>query len=160
LGRGSDPFRLAAMGVLFGIAAFAAVIFSGPLQSASLFRVGTMLIGFGGGLFAVSTLIAAMDLAEGDHGGLALGVWGAVQATAVGGAVALGGIIRDIVSAAAANGALGAGMTDAHVGYSAVYHVEILLLFATLVVIGPLVRRSRGHTQHRESKFGLAEFPG
>lgn len=160
LGRGADPFRLAAMGVLFGIAAFAAVIFSGPLGSANLFRAGAALIGFGGGLFAVSTLIAAMDLARGDRGGLALGVWGAVHATAGGSAIALGGIIRDVVSAAAGTGALGAGMSEPHVPYSVVYHIEIFLLFATLVVIGPLVRRTSGHTQHRESKFGLAEFPG
>jgi len=160
LGRGSDPFRLAALGALIGIAAFAAVIFSGPLGSATLFRAGAGLIGFGGGLFAVSTLIAAMELAEGDHGGLALGVWGAVHATAGGGAIALGGIIRDLVSAAAVSGALGPGLAESHVGYSVVYHIEILLLFATLVVIGPLVRRAGSRARHRKSQFGLAEFPG
>ena len=160
LGRGADPFRLAAMGALFGVAAFAAVVFSAPLDSPNLFRAGTGLIGFGGGLFAVATLIAAMELAEGDRGGMALGVWGAVHATAGGTAIALGGIIRDVVAAAASHGVLGPGLSTPYVGYSVVYHIEIFLLFATLVVIGPLVGRARGHTQHREQKFGLAEFPG
>ncbi|MFG5407486.1 PucC family protein [Piscinibacter sakaiensis] len=38
-------------------------------------------MGCGGGLFSVSMLVAAMGLAS-SHRGLALGAWGAVQATA------------------------------------------------------------------------------
>ncbi len=87
--------------------AFAAVIFAAPAASLLLFLAGTVLIGFGGGLFSVCTLTAAMNLERGEQTGLALGAWGAVQATAAGGAVALGGVIRDIVSALAAQGALG-----------------------------------------------------
>ena len=60
LGRGADPIRMAGYGALIGIFAFAAVIFAAPLESVLLFRIGTGLIGFGGGLFAVGTLIAAM----------------------------------------------------------------------------------------------------
>ena len=56
------------------------------------------LIGFGGGLFSVGTLTAAMDLETGGQSGLALGAWGAVQATAAGLAIALGGALRDVVS--------------------------------------------------------------
>jgi BCD family chlorophyll transporter-like MFS transporter len=160
LGRGSDPFRLAGLSAVVGIAAFSAVIFAGPLESAALFRAGTLLIGFGAGLFAVSTLIAVMDMAEGDNGGLALGIWGAVQATAGGGAIALGGLLRDGVSALATSQALGPGLTSSYIGYSFVYHLEILLLFATLAVIGPLVRRSGARARRRKSQFGLAEFPG
>jgi BCD family chlorophyll transporter-like MFS transporter len=44
-------------------------------------------------------------------------------------------------------------------GYSIVYHIEIALLFATLAVIGPLVR-SRPASSHPDLKFGIAEFPG
>ena len=51
--------------------------------------MGTCLIGLGGGLFAVGTLMATMSLAGQDHAGLALGAWGAAQATAAGLAVAL-----------------------------------------------------------------------
>lgn len=160
LSRGSDPHRLAALGVLVGIGAFAAVIFSAPLDSPMLFRVGTALIGFGGGLFAVSMLTAAMDLAEGGQSGLALGAWGAVQASATGIAIALGGAIRDGVSTMSAQGLLGPALTGPSTGYGVVYHIEIVLLFVTLVALGPLVRRARETGPRPESSFGLADFPG
>jgi len=160
LGRGSDPFRLAGIGVLAGITAFSAVIFAEPLGSASIFRIGTALIGFGGGLFAVAMLTASMQLAKDGQSGLALGAWGAVVATCTGVAVGLGGAIRDIVTELATAGALGPAMTGPEVGYSVVYHLEIALLFATLVAIGPLVRSRSSRTSSQPSgKLGLAEFP-
>lgn len=160
LGRGADPHRLAAFGAVAGLGAFAAVIFAAPLESALLFRAGTALIGFGGGLFAVGTLTAAMARDRGGDSGLALGAWGAVQASAAGIAVALGGAIRDGVAALAAAGALGPAMAGPAVGYSVVYHIEIALLFATLVAIGPLVRSARNEpVPPSATRFGLAEFP-
>ena len=144
---------------LVGLIAFSAVIFSAPLMSPLLFRVGTTLIGFGGGLFAVGTLTAAMALAQDGEAGLALGTWGAVQATAAGAAIAGGGVIRDVMSALAAEGHLGSALANPATGYSIVYHIEIALLFATLAVIGPLVR-SRYRPQQETLKFGIAEFPG
>jgi BCD family chlorophyll transporter-like MFS transporter len=163
LGRGADPHRLAAMGALAGLAAFPAVIFAAPLESTLLFRAGAVLIGFGGGLFAVGTLTAAMDLAERGRSGLALGAWGAVQASAAGLAIAAGGAVRDAVGALAAQGALGPALTGPAAGYGVVYHLEILLLFATLAAIGPLVRPGGGtvpSSSQPPSKFGLAEVPG
>lgn len=156
LRRGSDPQRLSATGVLAGVAAFAAVVFAAPLQSGALFRAGTVGIGFGGGLFAVSMLVAAMDLAAA-HRGLALGAWGAVQASAGGAAIAFGGALRDGIGLLADSGQLGPVLSGPAVGYSAVYHLEIVLLFATLVAIGPLVQRAGATTR---TPIGLAEFPG
>ena len=160
LGRGGDTYRLAAFGALVGLFAFSAVIFSAPLASALLFRLGTIMIGFGGGLFAVGTLTAAMELARDGRSGLALGAWGAVQATAAGAAIALGGAIRDVVSGLATQGLLGPALTGPSTGYGFVYHIEIALLFATLVAIGPLVRPARSSHSRPSAKFGLAEFPG
>lgn len=168
LQRGADPMRLAAGGVLAGIAAFAAVIFAEPLQSAALLRIGAGLIGFGGGLFAVATLTVAMGLdgaPEGAGGsavghGLALGAWGAVQATAAGGAIAFGGVLRDGVSTLAVQGAFGPALASPATGYSFVYHLEIALLFATLIAIGPLVRSLARPAGSPGRRFGLAEFPG
>ena len=60
----------AAGGVLVGVAGFAAVVFAAPLESAALFRVGTVLIGFGNGLFAVGTLTSAMALERAERSGL------------------------------------------------------------------------------------------
>lgn len=119
-----------------------------------------MLIGFGGGLFAVGTLTAAMGMETQGRFGLALGAWGAVQATAAGGGIALGGAIRDLVSSLAESGALGPAMSGPAVGYSVVYHIEIALLFATLAAIGPLVNAWGSRPQRPPAKFGLADFPG
>jgi BCD family chlorophyll transporter-like MFS transporter len=168
LQRGADPMRLAAGGVLAGIVAFAFVIFAEPLQSAALLRTGAGLIGFGAGLFAVSTLTVAMgfdDLpgqapADAVGHGLALGAWGAVQATAAGAAIAVGGVLRDAVSALAVQGAFGPALASPATGYSFVYHLEIALLFATLVAIGPLVRSLARPSGRGPARFGLAEFPG
>jgi len=140
--------------------AFSCVIFSAPLISPLLLRIGTTLIGLGGGLFAVGTLTAAMNLARNGQCGLALGAWGAVQATAAGTAIALGGGLRDFVSTLATDGMLGPALNMPATGYSFVYHIEIALLFATLVAIGPLVRYSREPRLQPSLRFGLAEFPG
>ncbi|TNF65050.1 MAG: MFS transporter [Rhodobacteraceae bacterium] len=163
LNRGSNPYRLAGLGILSGIWAFTTVIFAGPLNSALLFFSGAGLIGFGGGLFAVSTLMAAMAMpAQGMAGrGLALGAWGAAQATAAGIATALGGGLRDWVGGIAMSGALGEGLVTPAAGYSFVYHAEIALLFVTLAVLGPLVRTSGTlKPDYAEpSRLGLADFP-
>jgi BCD family chlorophyll transporter-like MFS transporter len=151
LNRGADPYRLAATGALVGLVAFSAIIFAAPLESLLLFAIGTALIGFGAGLFAHCTLTAAMGSARHGEIGLALGVWGAVQASAAGVAVAAGGLIRDGVSLLANSGALGAGMDLPSTGYSVVYHIEIYLLFATLIAIGPLVRRASVDTRFHAS---------
>jgi BCD family chlorophyll transporter-like MFS transporter len=155
LNRGSDPHRVAAAGVLAGIAAFSAVIFSGALDSGPLFGIGVALIGFGGGLFGHGTLTATMAAArEHSDSGIALGAWGAVQASAAGLAIALGGILRDVVAEWAGGGALGQVMAEPGSAYAFVYHIEILLLFVTLVALGPLVaRRSRGD-QESSARLG------
>jgi BCD family chlorophyll transporter-like MFS transporter len=42
--------------------------------------------------------------------------------------------------------------------YGAVYHLEILLLFISLIALGPVVRKA--WQQPEENKpFGLADFP-
>ena len=146
--------------MVVGLFAFAAVILSDPLGSPFLFRAGAVLIGLGGGLFSVGTLTAAMELGEAGGSGLALGAWGAVQATAAGAATALGGTLRDGVQHLADAGALGPALTGPAVGYSAVYHIEIALLFVALAAIGPLARHAGGRPERTTGKFGLAEFPG
>jgi BCD family chlorophyll transporter-like MFS transporter len=80
-----------------------------------------------------------------------------VQATAAGAAVAAGGLIRDGFAAWAADGHLGDGFTGPEAAYGIVYHLEILFLFATLVALGPLVRRTRALTQPNHG-LGSAEI--
>jgi MFS transporter, BCD family, chlorophyll transporter len=136
LGRGADPFRMATYGAMFGVPAFLFVIVAAPMQSPPLFALGTFLIGFGAGLFGHGTLTATMQSAPKNQIGLALGTWGAVQATSAGVAMALGGIIRDLVVAAGS-----ASVT----GYVSVYVIELLLLFATIAVMVPLFRQRQAH---------------
>jgi BCD family chlorophyll transporter-like MFS transporter len=90
--------------------------------------------------------------------GLALGAWGAAQATAAGLSIFLGGAGRDLVVSLASKGILSGPLAMPATSYSIVYHTEIALIFLTLVVLGPLVRlRAVGN---RESiKLGLADFP-
>lgn len=163
LARGLNPYRMVARGVLWGIPSFSAVVFSDPMGSPVLFYLGATGIGLGGGLFAVATLTAAMTMpAAGLAGrGLALGAWGAAQATAAGLSIALGGTIRDGVNALATSGRLGEVLATPATGYSTVYHIEIALLFVTLIALGPLVRLDVLHPQTSPDggKIGLADFP-
>ena len=157
--RGMDSCRIAALGALLGLPAFAFVIFSAPLDSANLFRFGAALIGFAGGLFSVGMLLTAMDLPERELTGMVLGAWGAVQATAAGASMALGGVLRDLVGSLASSGWLGAPLNSPATGYSVVFHLEIYLLFVVLVALGPLVRR-RPAAKTSAPPMGLAELPG
>ncbi|WP_242186266.1 BCD family MFS transporter [Sphingomonas sp. CARO-RG-8B-R24-01] len=165
LGTGAEPHRLAGFGGVAGIAAFLCVIFAAPLHATALLAIGATVIGFGGGLFSVGTLTAAMAISDGEdldgRTGLALGAWGAVQATSAGLAIAIGAILRDGVSAAARAQALGPTLADPATGYGFVYALEIVLLFAVLVVLGPLVRPATDPTRIRfgQDRFGLADFP-
>ena len=159
LGRGLDPHRLAAYGAVLGVIAFAMVAVVSGIHLHWLFTVGVCLIGLGGGLFAVGTLTAAMGLAKSGNNGLALGAWGAVQATASGAAIAVGGALRDTVSNLAMDGTLGEVLAGPATGYAFVYYLEVFLLFATLVVIGPLAAFRGRDGGAGKSRFGLAEFP-
>ena len=160
LGHGDDPHRLAGFGGVAGIGAFLCVLFAGPLLAVPLLATGACLIGFGGGLFSVGTLTAVMKVSDAEgHAGLALGAWGAVQATSAGAAIALGALLRDAVSAAAVDRELGATLAAPATGYSAVYLVEIGLLIATLIALGPLVRGIGQGGDVGAARFGLAEFP-
>ncbi|MFC3593431.1 BCD family MFS transporter [Novosphingobium piscinae] len=166
LGRGTDSLRIAGYGVVIGIASFLLVIFAAPLESPGALGLGALGIGAGAGLFSVGTLTAAMALAVSETAGLALGAWGAVQTTAAGLAIGLGGVLRDTVSNLAVADGLGTTLAHRATGYGTIYVIEICLLLATLVVLGPLVgqlaeqdRPSTTSTGSAARRFGLTEFP-
>ena len=139
LSRGADPARMAAIGAWVGVPAFAAVTVSALGSLVALFVVGVFLVGFGGGLFGHGTLTLTMNRAPKEQAGLALGAWGAVQATAAGVAVALGGILRDTFSALAEQGYFGPQLRGPSTGYAAVYCIEIALLLGTVIAMRALV---------------------
>ena len=161
LERWHDPIKVAAIGAVVGVVSFICVIFASPLHSSALFAAGTFLMGTGEGLFAVGTLSAAMGLRDATQYGIALGAWGAVFATCEGLSMAAAGLIRDWLSTQVRAGNLAYAFNDPSVPYSAVYHLETLLLFGTLVALGPLVRLVRSGAIRRDpdGEFGLADLP-
>jgi len=164
LSHGGDPLRLAGTGLVAGITAFLLVLFAAPFQSTLLLFAGALAIGLGLGLFSVGTLTETMSRARGaengSSAGLALGAWGAVQASCAGFAIALGGTLRDLISHTASAGGLSGALNTPTAGYASVYVIEIILLLAALVALGPLVARRRiGGTQPSGRPFGLREFP-
>jgi BCD family chlorophyll transporter-like MFS transporter len=158
LGRGRDPYRLAAVGLVCGLPAFAAVIFAAPFEGPRLFEAGVVLVGFGGGLFAVGTLTAAMAIEDKEKRGLALGAWGAVQAGCAGLSMAAGGLLRDLFAQFGAAGRLGPTLGDPAAAYGVVYLVELVLLFAAIAALGPLA--SYSFRPNRDEPVGLSEMPG
>lgn len=159
LAAGADPLRLAGFGAVMGVIAFLMILFAAPLSSLELLYAGASMIGFGSGLFSVGTMIAAIGFAKANSAGLALGVWGAVQATCAGVGVALGGLVRDGIAAAALNDLMGTTLASRATGYGAVYGVEAVLLLFVLVVLGPITGLQSNSRGDDNDNFGLIDFP-
>ena len=60
-----------------------------------------------------------------------------MQATSAGIAVALGGIIRDVV----------AMFSNSASGYMSVYSIEIILMLATIIIMLPLIKKSSARSE-------------
>ena len=159
LAAGADPLRLAGLGAVAGTAAFLMTIFAAPLGSIPMLFAGATVIGFGVGLFSVGTMIAAMGLSRSNNAGLALGAWGAVQASCAGLGIALGGLIRDGMAHFAMADGMGTTLADRATGYGTVFCLEILLLLVTMVVLGPVIGRDQVRVKDESKGFGLSEFP-
>jgi len=132
LTNGGSPVRVASMGAAVGIPAFGLVILAAFTLSPDLLEGATLLAGFGAGLFSHGTLTATMRAAPRDRIGLALGAWGAVQSTAAGIAIAVGGVIRDAMLVDGGSSAA---------PYLPVFALEMLLLALALIVALPLFWR-------------------
>jgi len=148
LGRGGQPTRLALLGALIGIPGFAGIILSSMGGDALMFLVGTVATGLGAGLFGHATLTATIRSAASEQIGLALGTWGAVQATSAGIGVALAGVVRDIIVALPNQNGI-----PAHAPYNAVFLIEIVFLALACAILVPLVRKTRrGHAPKPDTK--------
>jgi BCD family chlorophyll transporter-like MFS transporter len=152
-GRGVNPYRMALGGALLGIPAFGLILATVPTGIMPMFLVGNFLIGFGGALFAHGTLTATMNRAPRDQAGLALGAWGAVQATAAGLALFFAGTIRDLATVGFGHAELPMGFDGAAAGYSTVYIIEATLLVITVMATLPLLQRKlRAARQQRSGE--------
>ena len=85
LAMGRDMYRLAGLGAMIGVGAFSAVVYAEPLQSPTLFRIGTALIGLGG-WFALRTArrVERHHEVGREPGRVAVGVGGALAVAADG----------------------------------------------------------------------------
>lgn len=136
LGNGTQPVRLGIVGAALGVPGFLAIIASSVGAGPVVFLFGTFASGLGAGLFGHATLTASMRSAPGDQVGLALGAWGAVQATCAGIGVALAGIVRDIIVSLP-----GLAGSAPHTPYNVVFGIEsVFLVFAILIAL-PLALR-------------------
>jgi BCD family chlorophyll transporter-like MFS transporter len=134
LGRGGQPMAVAMFGAMIGVPAFLLVMASAALLTVPLLIVATVLAGFGAGLFGHGTLTATMRAAPREQIGLSLGAWGAVQTTAAGVAIVLGGVIRDVLLLSPASGG------QASAPYLPVFALEAGLLVLALIAAWPLRR--------------------
>lgn len=154
LSRGANPYNVSRTGLLVGLPAFALVILAVPFAQPILFFIGNVLIGFGGALFGHATLTATMNRAPVNQAGLALGAWGAVQATAAGVGMAMSGIIRDLVNLWFGESAGLWGYATQAEGYLAVYAIEIALLLLCTFALMPLIRQVAKSEPGRPNSYG------
>ncbi|WP_299724659.1 PucC family protein [uncultured Tateyamaria sp.] len=151
LGQGANPDSYAMIGAAIGIPGFLAIIASSQGAGLALFLAGTLATGVGAGLFGHATLTAAIRHAPRDRIGLALGAWGAVQATAAGLGVASAGIVRDIIV-----GWQGATGTAAQTPYTFVFMVEVVFLMLAIAVLVPALAAQKKQ-KHTLGRRALAE---
>jgi BCD family chlorophyll transporter-like MFS transporter len=137
LSLGADPFRMASLGAVIGLPAYALIIFAAGSDTPSIFTLGVLLAGIGTGLFGHGTLTATMLLAPRSQVGIAMGAWGAVQATSQGVGATIGGVIRDV-----ANGMnIGLDLPGNASGYVIIFALELAFMAATLAAMWPLMGR-------------------
>jgi BCD family chlorophyll transporter-like MFS transporter len=137
LSLGADPFRMASLGALIGVPAYGLVIFAATSDAPSIFTLGVLLAGLGTGLFGHGTLTATMQLAPKHQVGIAMGAWGAVQATSQGIGATIGGVVRDLTRGVD----LGFNLAAKADGYVLIFGLELLLMLATLIAMRPLLHR-------------------
>lgn len=143
----TGPFAatsLGRIGAAVGVPGFAAIILSSLGWGNAVFLMGVFATGLGAGLFGHATLTATIRAAPEGRIGLALGTWGAVQATSAGIGVALAGAVRDAVALWP-----GAAGLPAHVPYNYVFAIEIAFL-ALAVLVAVSGKTSRASRRDRE----------
>ena len=137
LSLGADPFRMASLGALIGLPAYGLIIFAAGSDTPELFTLGVALAGIGTGLFGHGTLTATMQLAPRGQVGIAMGAWGAVQATSQGVGATIGGVIRDLAKGVD----MGLPMLAGAGGYGLIFTLELLFMVCTLAAMWPLMAR-------------------
>jgi BCD family chlorophyll transporter-like MFS transporter len=126
LWQGGKPSLPIMIGCAVGALGFLIISIAGGSGNVALFRAGVALIGMGRGLFIVGSVALVMTLADKNHTGLFMGLWGVMQALAQGFGALGGGLARDIAQQTTSNVAT---------GYVAVYFSALVLLALALTLI-------------------------
>jgi BCD family chlorophyll transporter-like MFS transporter len=125
LWRGRSPALPIVAGCTIGALGFLAITVAGQAGATWLFHVGVAGIGIGRGLFIVASISLVMALADGQHVGLFVGLWGVMQALAQGTGTIGGGFVRDLVQQQSGS---------VLAGYAAVYQGALLTLLGALAL--------------------------
>jgi BCD family chlorophyll transporter-like MFS transporter len=127
------------------------VSISGYVNIFGGFQLGVACIGIGRGLFIVGSIATVMNLADRNHTGLFIGVWGVVQSLALGVGTIGGGVARDVIRAQYQNPLL---------GYVAVYVVAGALLVIMVAYMSlTRIERQLDARQAQSPWGGLQDIP-
>lgn len=151
LWRGHSPVLPIVLGICLGIVGFLTISLAGSSAHTTIFRLGVMMIGMGRGLFIVASVAIVMTLADIQHAGLFIGMWGVMQAMAQGFGTIGGGLVRDIILARTGVIAY---------GYVGAYTISLLLLVVAVACI--LIMRLDRQIQSgavRSPWSGLQDLP-
>lgn len=127
----------ALLGGLLATAGLLLIAASGILQMQPLFVPGIFALGFGTGIATSTNLALMLDMTTPEQVGLFIGAWGLADALARGAGMLLGGVLRDVVTAATGNPSS---------GYITVFLLEAILLAGSLLLLRQIdVRAFRSH---------------
>lgn len=123
----------AILGALLATAGLLLIAASGLLGIQALFVPGVFTLGFGTGIATSTNLGLMLDMTTPEQVGLFIGAWGLADALARGAGMLLGGVLRDLVTAATGNGSS---------GYIAVFLIEAMMLACSLLLLRAIDVRS------------------
>ncbi|KPV48185.1 PUCC protein, partial [Kouleothrix aurantiaca] len=127
----------ALLGGLIATAGLLLIAASGIVQMQPLFVPGIFALGFGTGIATSTNLALMLDMTTPEQVGLFIGAWGLADALARGAGMLLGGVLRDLVTAATGNPSS---------GYITVFLLEAIMLAGSLLLLRQIdVRAFRSH---------------
>lgn len=128
----------ALLGALIATAGLLLIAASGIADAQALFVPGVFALGFGTGIATSTNLGLMLDMTTPEQVGLFIGAWGVADALARGVGMLLGGVVRDIVTAASGS---------ASSGYISVFLIEAIMLAASLLLLRRVNVRAFRSTQ-------------
>lgn len=116
----------ALLGGLIATAGLLLIAASGLLDMRTLFVPGIATLGFGTGIATSTNLALMLDMTTAEQAGLFIGAWGVADALSRGAGMLLGGVVRDVVTAATGSPSS---------GYITVFLLEAIMLAGSLLLL-------------------------